>query len=173
MATFGTHQISESDNQDKSDSVRRIILRSNMGPLDNGTRLTVCPSGVCASSISPKDQAADITSTNNNRCKRRRGTSWYSHLTPEHREAYLQRNREYKKRRKSHVAVRSNTHDKTDWTSCCNAQKKASQIDCNSDDLFSQHIHGEVQEHIVSESEDAIYMPMDIFPANQGNFNTR
>ena len=71
MATFGTHQISESGNQDKSDSVRRIILRSNMGPLDNGTRLTVSPSGVYASSISPKDQAADITSTNNNRCKRR------------------------------------------------------------------------------------------------------
>jgi hypothetical protein len=90
-------------------------------------------------------------------------------LTPEQREAYLQRNREYKKRRKSHVADCSNAHDKTGRASCSNGENRSAQ----SEILLTQPTHMEVQDHIFSESEDIIYMPMDIFPANQGNFSTR
>jgi hypothetical protein len=90
-------------------------------------------------------------------------------LTPEQREAYLQRNREYKKRRKSQLAGCSNPHDKTDWAGCSNRKNRAGQTDS----LLSQHTYMEVHDHMVSESEDAIYVPVNIFPANQGNFSTR
>ena len=169
MATFGTFGISESGKQDMSDSDHRIILQSNTCHPDNGTRLTVRPSGVHASSISLEDRAAGIALTKSSQRKRQRGTSWYSHLTSEQREAYLQRNREDKKRRKSHGAGCTNAQDETDWASCSIRQNIAGQ----SDNLLSQYTHIEVQDHIISESEDTIYMPMNIFPANQGNFSTR
>jgi hypothetical protein len=135
---------------------------------DNGTQLMVNPTGMHASSISLEDQAANTALTTSIGRKRQRGTSWYSRLTPEQRDAYLQRNREYKKRRKSDVSGGNNAHDKTDWASCSNMQNIAGQ----SDNLLSQHTHMEAQEHIVSESEDTIYVPMDNFLANRGNFST-
>jgi hypothetical protein len=117
---------------------------------DNGTQLMVNPTGMHASSISLEDQAANTALTTSIGRKRQRGTSWYSRFTPEQRDAYLQRNREYKKRRKSDVSGGNNAHDKTDWASCSNMQNIAGQ----SDNLLSQHTHMEAQEHIVSESED-------------------
>jgi hypothetical protein len=134
-------------------------IQSNMCHPDNGTCGTVSQSGVYASSTSLEYQDADIALKNSSQRKRQRGTSWYSHLKPEQREAYLQRNREYKNRRKSQLAGCSNPHDKTDWAGCSNRKNRAGQ----SDSLLSQHTYMEVHDHMVSESEDAIYVPVNIF----------
>lgn len=91
LAMFGIFEISKSG-KDTSELDQRLILQSNMCHLDHGTRLTVGPSGVYASSISlDEDQAADNALTNSSRRKQHRGTKWYSNLAPEQKEAYLQR----------------------------------------------------------------------------------
>lgn len=53
VATLGSFEISESGNQDISESDKRLVLQSNMCRLDNGTM--VSPSGVYASSICLED----------------------------------------------------------------------------------------------------------------------
>jgi hypothetical protein len=72
--------------------------------LVNETKRPVYPSGVSIQSSNPSDGHKGIIGRNASERKRYRDRERYVMMTPEQRDAYLQRNREYKRRRKNHDA---------------------------------------------------------------------
>jgi hypothetical protein len=67
-----------------------------------GTKRPISPSGVSIQSSNLSAVHESILPRNASEHKRYHDRERYMRMTPEQREAYLQRNREYKRRRKNH-----------------------------------------------------------------------
>jgi hypothetical protein len=72
--------------------------------LVNETKRPIYPSGVSIQSSNPSHGHKSIIGRNASERKCYRDQERYVTMTPEQRDAYLQRNREYKRRRKNHDA---------------------------------------------------------------------
>lgn len=148
------------DSYDVSASDQSVLVQPNMCHPKKGTRLKISPSGISVSPIASEGQVVIDAQKNNSGCKRRHGTSWYSQLAPEQKEAYLQRGREYKRRRKSQDASCSHAQDTSDGAISSNLQNTVG------------YTHVQLQGHTSRQHEDLIYLPKDSFPAIQGNLST-
>lgn len=84
------------DSRISSDAKRDLLI--------TGTKRPIYPSGVSMQSSTPSTGHEGIISRNASEHKRYHDRERYIRMTPQKRDAYLQRNREYKGRRKNHDA---------------------------------------------------------------------